>query len=459
MNDVDGDAQDGGSGYGDPWDWVNVLKTGNLIFEMAFYGDGPAVPRLQDALDYLSRTWNDPSGDPGWGNGAEPHYQAMYCIMKGLEYRGIETLVVDGVERDWFNDFADAIIANQQEDGSWPWDYWGGTLLATEWALLTLEKSAPPVAEVNGQCILAGESFEPVDLDETVDPNNPGTPPYTWTVSGNVDLLVALDDENVMTVTYPEGWIGEEVLTIGCEDASRRSTVSYPTFTVCANPQVLDIPDQTAPFTPIDLNNYIAGIDPSDVIWNITGAPESWTVTIDENNVATITAPGDASDPAVLTFTATSIACSCEEPSSSDQATFIFNQPPDCSAAYADPSDLWPPNHKFVSVAILGVSDPDGDPTEIEILAITSDEPTATDKGSGGAKHAPDAQGVGTNTPQVRAERSGKRNGRVYQVLFSAQDTGGAECSGSVTICVPHDQGGGNDCIDDGQRYDATAIN
>ena len=59
-------------------------------------------------------------------------------------------------------------------------------------------------------------------------------------------------------------------------------------------------------------------------------------------------------------------------------------------------SCLWPPNHKFVDGEILGVTDPDGDLVTITITAITSDEPTATDKGSGGAKHAPDASGVGT---------------------------------------------------------------
>lgn len=146
QNDVDGDSWDGGSGYGDPWDWVNILKTGNLIFEMTFYGDPIGTQRAQDALDYLERTWNDPLGDPGWGNpafGGLPHYQAMYCVMKGLEYRQIDILDVAGVDTDWYQEFADAIVTTQQDDGSWPWDYWGGSVLATEWALLTLEKSVP----------------------------------------------------------------------------------------------------------------------------------------------------------------------------------------------------------------------------------------------------------------------------------------------------------------------------
>jgi hypothetical protein len=116
------------------------------------------------------------------------------------------------------------------------------------------------------------------------------------------------------------------------------------------------------------------------------------------------------------------------------------NNPPDCSGAYADPGCLWPPNHKFIEISIMGVTYPDGDPVTITITAITSDEPTASDEGSGGAKHAPDAYGVGTDTASVRAERSGDGDGRVYEVSFTASDGKGGECQGSVIVKVPHDQ-------------------
>lgn len=136
------------------------------------------------------------------------------------------------------------------------------------------------------------------------------------------------------------------------------------------------------------------------------------------------------------------------------------NEDPVCDDAYADPGCLWSPNNKLVAVDILGVTDPDGDPVTITITGITSDEPTASDEGAGGAKHAPDAAGVGEDIAQVRAERSGLGNGRVYEISFTASDGMGGECEGSVTVCVPHDQGGEDcECIDDGQIYDATQIN
>jgi len=165
-------------------------------------------------------------------------------------------------------------------------------------------------------------------------------------------------------------------------------------------------------------------------------------------------------DPAILTFTAC-VTCPCGVIcSDSDDAIFVPNLPPDCSEAYADLGCLWPPNHKFVDISVMGVTDPDGDSVTITITAITSDEATATDEGSGGAKHAPDADGVGTDTASVRAERSGTGDGRVYMITFTASDGRGGECSGSVMVKVPHDQSTG-DCsaIDSGQNYDATQIN
>jgi len=108
----------------------------------------------------------------------------------------------------------------------------------------------------------------------------------------------------------------------------------------------------------------------------------------------------------------------------------------------------------------MGVTDPDGDPVTISIYAITSDEPTESDKGSGGATHAPDASGIGTDTASVRAERSGKADGRVYVIHFTAIDGRGGECEGTVTVNVPHDQSS-EDCpaIDSGQNYYATELN
>lgn len=129
------------------------------------------------------------------------------------------------------------------------------------------------------------------------------------------------------------------------------------------------------------------------------------------------------------------------------------NQPPDCSGALASIEQIWPPNHKMVDIEIVGVTDPDGDPVTITITQITQDEPVNS---QGDGNFEPDGAGLGTSTAQVRAERTGGGNGRVYEITFVADDGKGGACPGSVTVCVPHDKGKkGSTCIDDGQFYDS----
>ncbi|HKH44874.1 MAG TPA: SBBP repeat-containing protein [Thermoanaerobaculia bacterium] len=125
------------------------------------------------------------------------------------------------------------------------------------------------------------------------------------------------------------------------------------------------------------------------------------------------------------------------------------NRPPDCAAATASPATLWPPNGKLRPVALRGVTDPDGDLVALAVTSIRQDEPLAK-------KGSPDATGLGTARPQVRADRQGVGDGRVYRLGFTATDGKGGTCTGEVTVCVPHDQRPGVTCGDGGALFDST---
>ena len=129
--------------------------------------------------------------------------------------------------------------------------------------------------------------------------------------------------------------------------------------------------------------------------------------------------------------------------------------PPDCSHAWVNPTELWPPNHKYVTVSVRGMTDPDGDPLRIVVTGIRQDEPI---NGLGDGDTCPDASGIGKgNSAQVRAERSGNLDGRMYYVSFTGDDGKGGRCQGTAKVCVPHDQRPGHVCGDQGPLFDSAA--
>ena len=111
------------------------------------------------------------------------------------------------------------------------------------------------------------------------------------------------------------------------------------------------------------------------------------------------------------------------------------NTPPDCLTVTANPNRLWPPNHKLRPVALAGATDPDGDTVTLTITTVTQDEPL---DGLGDGDKSPDAKaGTQSNKVLLRAERSGRGDGRVYRVSFVGSDGTGGSCSGVATVGVP----------------------
>jgi hypothetical protein len=106
------------------------------------------------------------------------------------------------------------------------------------------------------------------------------------------------------------------------------------------------------------------------------------------------------------------------------------------------PDMLWPPNHNMRDIhAAITVSDVcDANPSFI-LKSIVSNE---TEEGLG-KKHSPDIMGHELGTPdtefQLRAERLGGGNGRIYTVTYEAEDASGNRATAQATATVPHDMG------------------
>jgi len=128
------------------------------------------------------------------------------------------------------------------------------------------------------------------------------------------------------------------------------------------------------------------------------------------------------------------------------------NDTPQCDAASTNIAFLWPPNHKMIPISVtMSATDVDGDVIVISISSIFQDEPT---NGLGDGDTSPDAI---LSPAQLRAERSGTGDGRIYVVTVVADDGNGGVCGDDVEILVPHSMKKPITAVNSGTIYDSTA--
>jgi hypothetical protein len=100
----------------------------------------------------------------------------------------------------------------------------------------------------------------------------------------------------------------------------------------------------------------------------------------------------------------------------------------------------------MVKIQLTGAADT----VMINVTAVRQDEPT---EGIGDGNVSPDAKIYPTYV-ELRAERSGTGDGRVYHIYFTATDDSGGYYEGEVTVGVPHSVK--KAAVDGGALYDST---
>jgi hypothetical protein len=152
----------------------------------------------------------------------------------------------------------------------------------------------------------------------------------------------------------------------------------------------------------------------------------------------TVTDTGDGSSPALTSAEATvSITVN-------DTVAPVIN-------LNGNTISLWPPNHNLFTVnvtdLVAGASDnfdPNVNLSSVEIASVSSDEGTAA---SGDVLIAATCKSV-----QLRSERNGNGDGRVYTIVFRVRDAAGNTGYATAKVTVPHDQGHPN-AVDSGPAY------
>ncbi len=107
-------------------------------------------PRVRAAWDWIRHHWSF-AENPGLGQ--QGHYYYLHAMARALA-AAQQDVVVDahGVAHNWREELVNALVAMQQDDGSWtnPADRWeeGHSDLVTIYALLALEEALKPTLKV-----------------------------------------------------------------------------------------------------------------------------------------------------------------------------------------------------------------------------------------------------------------------------------------------------------------------
>jgi len=134
----------------------------------------------------------------------------------------------------------------------------------------------PVVSGIPDQSIEAGESFRPIDLDTYLELSDEDA--VVWSYSGNQDLSVSIDGDNIATITLPStDWTGTDqiIFTVTDQKESGQSdsdTISCTVRAVDHPPELGNIPGQTigmmGNFNSIDLNAFLDEQDGDDIEWS-----------------------------------------------------------------------------------------------------------------------------------------------------------------------------------------------
>jgi hypothetical protein len=156
------------------------------------------------------------------------------------------------------------------------------------------------------------------------------------------------------------------------------------------------------------------------------------------NCISTTTTPGSCPNNYSITKTwdATDV-CGNHSVTRSQTITVQDTQAPTITGLSVNPSCLWPPNHKMVNITVTpnGVTDACSTPTWA-ITSVSSNEPV---NGTGDGNTAPDwIIGSDGHSLQLRAEREGTGNGRIYTITVTVTDACGNTASSTAQVIVAH---------------------
>ena len=306
---------------------------------------------------------------------------------------------------------------------------------------------------------LGGDLTEPVivcPVDTQIGCNDSTDPSATGSATATDDCTLDPDigfvDES-QGGNCPPGQILDTIERIwnATDRAGNIDTCTQTIDIVDPDPPVLTVP------APIDLEcnaqGGVPGDDPQILAWlamaDAVDECSEATVTDDAPDFFPAGCPPEGQDT-IVTFTA---ADACGTSTSDDSTVTVVDATPPMLTCEVSEELLWPPNHKFVDVGFT--FDTTDVCSEVTVaISVTSDEDPA--KKNGRQNKCPDAIIGEDMSVQLRKERLGQGDGRVYVITATATDECGNQTVCSAEVGVPKSMGHGLP-VDSGQNFDATS--
>src|SRR6185436_10306777 len=258
--------------------------------------------------------------------------------------------------------------------------------------------------------------------------SGPGTITFVWkkgaTVLNNGDLggrVTITNGTNTSTLSI-SGTVTSDAGTYTVEATGECNTATQSaTLTVNAATHTTDPADQTVcQGTDAHFSTTASGTGPFSYAWTLDGSPfngNSPSITVPTgslsvgNHTVTVTTTGScgtATQTAILTVT---------------NGTPVIN-------LITNSATMWPPNHQyqtfnvsdFVSSAVGGCEGQQNLTSSVVIQKVSSDEPEDSASGGDGTTLNDIVIAANCKSVQLRRERDGNLNGRVYTITFKVTD-------------------------------------
>lgn len=265
---------------------------------------------------------------------------------------------------------------------------------------------------------------------------------YNASVGITGDVTNEADNcDNTLDATFTDATaagscVGETILTRTwtLTDDCGNSTVKVQTITIKDN----TAPTFTAPpNTTIYKDNNCNHNSSVGVTGDVTDEADNCDNTLDAT-FSDVTVPGSCMGEAIITRT-WSLTDDCGNNTMHGQVITVRDTTrPVISNVNANPSILWPPNHKMRNVTInyTAVDNCSDAAHTTNMLSVTSNEPI---NGTGDGDTSPDWEVIDNHHIRLRAERAGNGNGRIYTITITSTDDCGNVATSTVTVLVPHD--------------------